>query len=138
MVSRRTTVIVMAVVAIAAIAAALYTPKLLHWGEDDYGDVTVQEASNLIADKPELVVLDVRTVSEFNDGHIEGAINIPVDELANRLTELNKNDELLVYCRTGNRSTTAVGILEDAGFTKIYHMHEGISVWVQQGYPVVQ
>ncbi len=138
MVTRKTTVIVMVAVAIVAIVAALYTPKLLHWGEDDYGDVTVQEASNLIADKPELVVLDVRTVSEFNDGHIEGAINIPVDELANRLTELDKNNDLLVYCRTGNRSATAVGILEDAGFTKIYHMHEGISVWVQQGYPVVQ
>ena len=121
MVSRRTTVIVMVAVAIVAIVAALYTPKLLHWGEDEYGDVTVQEASNIIADKPELVVLDVRTVSE-----------------ANRLSELDKNDELLVYCRTGNRSATAVGILEDAGFTKIYHMHEGISVWVQQGYPVVQ
>ena len=138
MVSRRTTVIVMVAVAIVAIVAALYTPKLLHWGEDEYGDVTVQEASNLIADKPELVILDVRTVSEFNDGHIEGAINIPVEEIANRLSELDKNDELLVYCRTGNRSATAVGILEDAGFTKIYHMHEGISVWVQQGYPVVQ
>jgi len=138
MVSRRTTVIVMAVVAIVAIAAAIYTPKLLHWGEGDYGEVTVQEASNLIADKPELVVLDVRTVSEFNEGHIEGAVNIPVEELSNRLTELDKNDELLVYCRTGNRSATAVGILEDTGFTKIYHMHEGISVWVQQGYPIVQ
>ena len=138
MVSRRTTVIVMVAVAIVAIVAALYTPKLLHWGEDEYGDVTVQEASNIIADKPELVVLDVRTVSEFNDSHIEGAINIPVEEIANRLSELDKNDELLVYCRTGNRSATAVGILEDAGFTKIYHMHEGISVWVQQGYPVVQ
>ena len=138
MVSRRTTVIVMVAVAIVAIVAALYTPKLLHWGEDEYGDVTVQEASNLIADKPELVILDVRTVSEFNDGHIEGAINIPVEEIANRLSELDKNDELLVYCRTGNRSATAVGILEDAGFTKIYHMHEGISVWVQRAYPVVQ
>ena len=138
MVSRRTTVIVMVAVAIVAIVAALYTPKLLHWGEDEYGDVTVQEASNLIAEKPELVILDVRTVSEFNDGHIEGAINIPVEEIANRLSELDKNDELLVYCRTGNRSATAVGILEDAGFTKIYHMHEGISVWVQREYPVVQ
>jgi rhodanese-related sulfurtransferase len=137
MVSRKTTVIVMVVVAIVAIAAALYTPKLLHWGED-YGDVTVQEASKLIGDKAELVILDVRTVSEYNDGHIEGAINIPVEELANRLSELNKNDELLVYCRTGNRSTTAVNILKDAGFTKIYHMYEGISVWIQQGYPVVQ
>jgi phage shock protein E len=137
MVPRRTTIIVMAAVAVIAIVAALYTPKVLHWG-GEYGDVSVQEASELIDDKAGLVILDVRTVTEFNDGHIGGAINIPVEELSSRLSELNKNDELLVYCRTGNRSATAVSILEDAGFTKIYHMHEGISVWIQQGYPVVQ
>ena len=128
----------MVAVAIIAIVAGIYTPKLLHWGEEDYGDVTVQEASNLIDDKAGLVILDVRTVAEYNDGHIEGAINIPVEELATRLSELDKNDEILVYCRTGNRSTTAVEIMKDAGFTKIYHMYEGISVWTQQGYPVVQ
>ena len=137
-VSRRTSIIVLVVVAVVSITAALYTPTFLHWNKTKYGDVSVQEAKDLIAKKPDLVILDVRTVSEFNDGHIERAINIPVDELSNRLSELSKNDELLVYCRTGNRSATAVSILEDAGFTKIYHMHEGISKWIQEGYPVVQ
>jgi rhodanese-related sulfurtransferase len=137
-VSRRTTIIVLVVVAVVSIIAALYTPTLLHWNKSKYGDVSVQEAKDLIAKKPDLVILDVRTASEFSDGHIEGAINIPVEELSNRLSELSKSDELLVYCRTGNRSATAVSILEDAGFTKIYHMHEGISTWIQEGYSVVQ
>ncbi len=138
-VSRRTTIIILILVAVIATVAALYTPELLNWNnQEDYGDVTVQEAKDLIAGKPNLVILDVRTVAEFNDGHIEGAINIPVDELSGRLSELDKSKELLVYCRTGNRSATAVSILENAGYTKIFHMHEGISVWIQQGYPVVQ
>ena len=139
LVSRRTTIIVLVLVAVLAIVAAFYTPKLLNWNKQEgYGNVSVQEASNLIADTPDLVILDVRTIAEFNDGHIEGATNIPVDELSTRLSELSKNDELLVYCRTGNRSTIAVNILEDAEYTKIYHMYEGISEWMQQGYPLVQ
>ncbi len=137
MVSKRTSIIVLVIVAVLAVAAGIYTPKLLNMG-NDYGDVTVQEAKKLIEDEPELVILDVRTDAEYNNGHIEGATNIPVEELANRLTELDKNSELLVYCRTGNRSSTAVSILDDAGFSKIYHMSEGISAWTQQGYPVVQ
>jgi len=141
MVSRRTSIIVIAVVAVLAVVAGVYTPKLMNWGneeEGDYGDVSIQEAIELMEQKTDLVILDVRTVGEFDDGHIEDAINIPVDELAGRLEELNEDDELLVYCRTGNRSGSAVTILSDAGYTKIYHMHEGISVWIQQGHPVVQ
>ena len=141
MVSRRTSIMVIAVVAILAVVAGVYTPKIMNWGESDegnYGDVSIQEAIELMEQKSDLVILDVRTVAEFEDGHIEGAINVPVDELATRLDELSKDDELLVYCRTGNRSGSAVSILSDAGYTKIYHMHEGISVWIQQGHPVVQ
>ena len=138
MVSKRNMYIVMAGTAILAVVAAIYTPTLFNWDSGDYGDVTVAEASNLIGDKPELVILDVRTQAEYDDGHIEGAVLIPVQELPDRLDELDKNDELLVYCRTGNRSVTAVEILEEAGFTKIYHMDEGISTWISEGYPVVQ
>ena len=140
-VSTRTSIMVIAAVAIIAVVAALYTPKLMNWDngdEGDYGDVSIQEAIELMEQKPDLVLLDVRTVSEFDEGHIEGAINIPVDEIADRLDELDKEDELLVYCRTGNRSRSAVTILSDADYTKIYNMHEGISVWIQQEHPVVQ
>lgn len=138
MVSKRTMYIVMLGTAILAVVGALYTPKLMNWNSDDYGDVTVSEASKLIDETTGLVILDVRTQSEYDDGHIEGAILIPVDELPDRLDELDNGDELLVYCRTGNRSSTAVEILEDAGFDKIYHMNQGISTWVSEGYPVVQ
>ena len=141
MVSRRTSLLVFAVVAVLAIVAALYTPELMNWNNEEnseYGDVSIQEAIKLIEAKPDLVILDVRTLAEFEEGHIEGAINIPVDELSGRLDELGKEDELLVYCRTGNRSGAAVSILSDEGYTTIYHMHEGISVWIQQGHPVVQ
>lgn len=141
MVSRRNSIIVIVAVAIVAVIAGLYTQKVMKLGNEDegnYGDVSIQEAIELMEQKEDLVILDVRTVEEFESGHVEGAINIPVEELAERLDELSKNDELLVYCRTGNRSGNAVNILSDGGFTKIYHMHEGISVWIQQEHPIVQ
>ena len=121
--------------ALSVVASVLFAPSLLPRG--GYGDVTVQEARRLIEDKPDLVLLDVRTESEYEEGHIEGAVNIPVQELSVRFDELSPEDELLVYCRTGNRSAQAVDILLDLGFTKIYHMDAGITGWIEAGYPVV-
>ena len=105
--------------------------------KSEYGDVTVERASDLMDSKPELVVLDVRTQEEYDDEHIEGAILIPVQELEERIDELSKDDELLVTCRTGNRSGAAVSILQGNGFQKIYHMAGGITAWKAAGYPTV-
>jgi rhodanese-related sulfurtransferase len=121
--------------ALAVVASVLFAPSLLPRG--GYGDVTVQEARRLMDDKPGLVILDVRTASEYEEGHIEGAVNIPVQELSVRFDGLSIEGELLVYCRTGNRSAQAVDILLDVGFTKIYHMDAGITGWIEAGYPVV-
>jgi len=67
-------------------------------------------------DKEKAVVVDVRTGIEFDNGHIEGAINIPVDNLRERLGELDKNKEILEYCQVGLRGYVAARILEQKGF----------------------
>jgi rhodanese-related sulfurtransferase len=65
-------------------------------------------------------VVDVRTASEFEYGHFEGAINIPLQGLHSRLPELgNKNTPIVVYCATGMRSANAAKILTDAGYTDV-------------------
>lgn len=61
------------------------------------------------------VLLDVRTAEEFAAGHIPGARNIPVQELATRMGELEKWRSVVVYCRSGARSATASGMLKKAG-----------------------
>jgi rhodanese-related sulfurtransferase len=63
-------------------------------------------------------VLDVRTPGEFSLGHVRGAVNIPVDELGLRLSELGKptDQPIVVYCRSGMRSRRATSILRDAGW----------------------
>ena len=67
-------------------------------------------------DKENATLLDVRTEIEFNNGHIEGAINIPVDSLRERIGELDKNKEILEYCQVGLRGYVAARILQQKGF----------------------
>ena len=67
-------------------------------------------------DKANTVLLDVRTEIEYDNGHIEGAINIPVDDLRERMNELDKNKEILEYCQVGLRGYVAARILSQNGF----------------------
>lgn len=86
------------------------------------------------AQRPHLL-LDVRTPEEFASGHIAGAVNISVDNLASRLSEVPQNQPVVVYCRSGNRSATASQILADAGYANIYDLG-GINAWQSAGLPV--
>lgn len=75
-------------------------------------------------DKENTVLLDVRSKTEFNNGHIEGAENIPVDELRKNLNKLDKNKEILEYCQVGLRGYIASRILSQNGF-KVKNMTGG-------------
>ncbi|MDW8298436.1 MAG: rhodanese-like domain-containing protein [Anaerolineae bacterium] len=81
------------------------------------------------------LLLDVRTVGEFQSGHIPGAANIPVDELSQRLAEVPKDIPVVLYCRSGNRSAYAARILRSAGYEMVYDLG-GLIKWQAQGYPI--
>jgi rhodanese-related sulfurtransferase len=81
------------------------------------------------------LLIDVRTPAEFASGHIAGAVNIPVDELASRLSEVPQGQPVVVYCRSGNRSAQASRILAQAGYSDIYDLG-GLNAWTAQGLPV--
>lgn len=125
---------------IIAVSAVIihYTQTQLPNTTISYGDLTVEEAKSLIESNSSIVIVDVRTREEYDSGHIEGAVLIPVSELEDRLNELSKEDELFIYCRTGNRSTNSVNILKANGYTKIFHLKDGITAWIQAGYPTVK
>ncbi len=106
-------------------------------------DVSSQEAFGLMQENlgnPDFIILDVRTSSEFHDGHIEGALNIDVNlpSFSEELEQLDKNATYLIYCRSGNRSRTALRIMDDLAFTRAYHLTNGITEWVDAGLPVRQ
>jgi len=82
-------------------------------------------------------ILDVRQPEEWNDAHIPGATLIPLGELENRLNEVPKDQEVVVVCRSGNRSATGRDILRQAGFEQVTSMAGGMNQWKGNGYPVV-
>ncbi len=75
------------------------------------------------------VVLDVRARSEWEGGHIEGSINIPLNHLPERLDEVPRERAVVVHCQTDNRASTAESLLELDGFSNICHLVGGIQAW---------
>ena len=86
-----------------------------------------------------VVVLDVRTRGEFNEGHIANAINIDVesDTFLNEIAQLDKAKTYAVYCRSGRRSADAVAKMSNEQFISIFNLNGGILDWQSAGYSVV-
>ena len=90
------------------------------WGAGCATDVTAAEAKRLV--KSGATVLDVRSKEEFRERHIPGAVNIPVEELKKRMSELPREKPLVVHCHTGARSGAAVIMLKRAGFSEVHNL----------------
>jgi rhodanese-related sulfurtransferase len=82
-------------------------------------------------------ILDVRTQSEWNEYHVPGSTLIPLDTLASRINEVPRDKEIIVVCRSGNRSAQGRDILRNAGFATVTSLTGGLSNWKAQGYPTV-
>lgn len=97
---------------------------------NSYQQITPEEAKTIMDEQTGYALLDVRAQSEFDEGHIEGAILIPDTEIASRAeAELtDKEATILVYCRSGRRSKLAAQALADLGYTKV-HEFGGIIDW---------
>lgn len=111
-----------------ALVAAVYGRRLyLQW---KIPHVMPRQIADRLASQENLVMLDVRTASERKEQAIEGSIHIPLNELGTRMDELNKHreKEIIVYCRTGNRSLSAAAKLEKRGF-KVSNLKGGITEW---------
>lgn len=93
-------------------------------------DITAAEFKSLLAEKNGLLI-DVRTPEEFQAGHIEGAENIDYygDDFDAAINELDKNQPVFVYCKSGGRSGKTKKILTDKGFTEVYNLIGGYGNW---------
>ncbi|MBU0973696.1 MAG: rhodanese-like domain-containing protein [Proteobacteria bacterium] len=105
----------------------------------NYEAVSAQKAMEVMAVFSPLI-LDVRTPQEYALGHIENSVLIPIGQLQTRLEELAgfKDDPILIYCATGNRSTVAAKILIDSGFSRIFNLRHGIADWAKNKFPIVK
>ncbi|MCK6540410.1 MAG: rhodanese-like domain-containing protein [Anaerolineales bacterium] len=113
----------------------LFNPKGAATAEVLPREVSVTEASTLRDEGA--FILDVREPEEWNESHISGATLIPLGELASRVDELPKDREIVVVCRSGNRSAQGRDILLSAGFEQVTSMAGGINQWKAAGFETV-
>ncbi|MDG5789730.1 rhodanese-like domain-containing protein [Evansella sp. AB-P1] len=80
-------------------------------------------------DTDNIFFLDVREVNEYNEGHIEGMLNIPLSVLDTEYNEIPKDNTVVIICRSGNRSLQAANILKDLGYSKLINVTGGMLNW---------
>ena len=98
-------------------------------------NITVAEAATLRAKGA--FILDVREVSEWDQLHVPGSTLIPLGQLSGRVEEVPRNRDIVVICRSGNRSQKGRDVLLDAGFTSVTSVDGGIMQWQGAGYPTL-
>ena len=86
--------------------------------------------------KGEYLLLDVRTAEEFAKGHIEGAFNISHLDISKRLTEIPRDKELIIYCRSGKRVIVAANELSKNGYKQLLHLQGDMLEWNKNSHPI--
>ena len=113
--------------------------KVVEYNQVNYEAISAQQAQKVL----ELfnpIILDVRTPRKYARGHLGNSVLIPVQQLQSRFGELAdfRDEPILIYCASGNRSTVASKLLIDKGFTRIFNLRHGIADWIKNRYPVVK
>ncbi|MCW8847137.1 MAG: rhodanese-like domain-containing protein [Sedimenticola sp.] len=95
------------------------------------------QATQMI-NREDAVVIDVRPLSDFNNGHIVNAINIPTSALKNQISQVAKHKEkpIIVACRSGAQSSAACKLLRDAGIERVYNLQGGMLAWQSDSLPI--
>jgi len=100
-------------------------------------DISQTQLQQLMQSDKKIVVLDVRTAQEFEQGHIPNAVNISHKELEARLGELSgaKNTQVVIYCRSGRRAEVAKQVLLTNGFNQLDHLAGDFNEWTSNHLP---
>jgi len=90
----------------------------------------------VVQNREDVILIDVREQWEYDEAHIPNITLIPMSEIANRLDEIPKDKEVILTCRSGNRSGQVTNLLQQNGFDNVHNMQGGILAWQQAGYAV--
>lgn len=104
----------------------LTTPK------SDGKQMAAQELAAELAMSDKLLLIDVREVNEYNHSHLQNAVHLPLSNLSQRLHEIPKEADVVVYCKSGARSLKAAEILQVAGVQRVRNLSGGLSAWSRQ------
>ncbi|GAB4446523.1 MAG: hypothetical protein Kow0031_29160 [Anaerolineae bacterium] len=86
--------------------------------------------------RDDVVVLDVREDWEYAEGHVPGAVLLPLGQIPNRVSDIPTDKTVLVVCRSGNRSNQATQFLRQQGFENVHNMTGGMISWQQAGFDI--
>ncbi|TEU24634.1 MAG: rhodanese-like domain-containing protein [Gammaproteobacteria bacterium] len=100
-----------------------------------YEDVDANGAIALM-DEKDLIVLDVREAKERKTGYIDNDTHIPLSQVKNQLDSLDNSKKILVYCRSGSRSSHIAGLLTRNDFERVYNLKGGILAWKRANLPI--
>lgn len=105
--------------------------------QDKSSLVSPQELSEV---QDEIVLIDVRTPQEYQQGHIENSMNINIagDSFKEEVQKLDKDQPVYVYCKVGGRSAKAASMLKEMGFEEVYDLEGGIRNWESSGMEIVK
>lgn len=101
-----------------------------------YKSIDMDQLKQKIDNQEDITILDIRDKDNYDKTHIKNSINIPFEEVADRIKELPRNKELIVYDETGNRSKLLVESLTKKGFTQAINLINGYTEWQNKSYPI--
>ena len=99
-------------------------------------NINAVDMQKITKQTPDVYLLDVRTLGEYQQKRIKGARLIPIDQVQNRINEIPKNRPIIVYCETGVRSALVGRYLDQNGYQSVYNLGQGIMGWQVRGYPI--
>ncbi len=103
---------------------------------DEAPSITPAELQEWRASGDAPVVIDVRTPEEYASGHVPGAVNIPFEQVAERISEIQAPHGVALYCMVGPRARKGESALLAAGFATVFHLEGGLTAWKKAGLPV--
>jgi rhodanese-related sulfurtransferase len=129
------TILVIAIIIVAfMLLNNLFAEKLR-----GYTSITPIESTQMI-NHDDALVLDVREMKEYGEGHILNSVHIPLSNLKNRLSEIDKHKpkKIIVACRSGHRSSHACASLKKNGFEQVYNLRGGVMAWQNANLPLIK
>ncbi len=100
--------------------------------------ISSEKLKSVLAESPNVQLVDVRTASEFESGHLANAINISITDgdFESQISKLDKTEPIYIYCKSGARSARACNAMEEMGFVEMYDLKGGITSWKSAGLSV--
>lgn len=99
-----------------------------------YNEVTPAEAKNIIENNSSLIIIDAS--DDYINGHLPGAINVPIAEIEAKILQLDKNKTYLIYARQSAYAVAVASRLAESGFENVYHLDGDFSAWLSAGFKI--